>query len=146
MLSTTLLLQAIAMGATLTLASPVRPLLAMRGSTDVDPNAASDVQCIDPNVAIDFHDENVAQLGICGSIAGAITKCEGDPTATTGESGSARFDLAPVDAGATLNISKGRWEGCVRAARAVCPTGSLSAVCAGGSSLGDVAFRLDSPF
>jgi len=87
----------------------------------------------------------VAELGICGGIAGAITKCGGAPTSTTGKSGTAQFKLAAVSQGATINISKGRWEQCVRAARAVCPTGSIQATCAGGASTGDVAFTLDNP-
>lgn len=98
-----------------------------------------------PTRKIVFHDENVALLGICGGIAGAITKCGGAPASTTGLSGSAAFALDAVERGATINISKGRWEQCVRAARAVCPTGSLRATCAGGASKGDVAFTLDNP-
>lgn len=92
-----------------------------------------------------FHDQNVAELGICGGIAGSITKCQGSPASTVGQSGSAKFSLQAATAGATINISKGRWEQCVRAARAVCPTGSLSGTCAGGASTGDVEFTLDSP-
>ena len=60
--------------------------------------------------ALDFHTVNVAQLQICGSIAGTIQKCQGAPTSTTGESGNVRFTIKPVEAGATINISKGRWE------------------------------------
>jgi len=92
-----------------------------------------------------FHDQNVAELAICGGIAGSIQKCGGAPSATTGQSGSARFELRAAAPGATINISKGRWEQCVRAARAVCPTGSLQATCAGGASSGDVDFTLDTP-
>ena len=60
--------------------------------------------------ALDFHTVNVAQLQICGSIAGSIQKCQGNPTFTTGESGNVRFTITPVENGATINISKGRWE------------------------------------
>ncbi|CAJ2501533.1 Uu.00g043860.m01.CDS01 [Anthostomella pinea] len=151
MLSSTLL---VALSAALVAASPVWPrftvanehfeVLAMRASTEVNPDAASDVTCIDPNATIAFHDQNVAELGICGGIAGSITKCQGAPTSTVGESATAKFSLNAVTPGATINVSKGRWEQCVRAAQAVCPTGSLSATCAGGASSGDVAFTLDS--
>ncbi|XXG94454.1 hypothetical protein Hte_000711 [Hypoxylon texense] len=141
--------------ASLSFATPVWPhfsienehleVLAIRASTSVNPAAVSDVTCIDRNVNIVFHDQNVAELGICGGIAGAITKCQGSPASTVGQSGSAKFSLEAATAGATINISKGRWEQCVRAARAVCPTGSLSGTCAGGASAGDVDFTLDSP-
>lgn len=117
----------------------------MRQSTEVNPNAVFDVNCINPNVNIVFHDQNAAELSICGGIAGSITKCQGAPTSTEGISGTAKFTLNAVDDGATINISKGRWEQCVRAARAVCPTGSMRGTCAGGGSTGDVAFTLDNP-
>lgn len=71
------------------------------------------------NSNIVAHDQNVAELGICGGIAGTIEKCGGNPTSTVGSSGTAKFSLTPTDQGATINVSKGRWEGCVRAARAV---------------------------
>lgn len=89
-----------------------------------------------------FHDQNVAELAICGGIAGTIEFCGGNPASTVGESGTAKFTLNAVNAGATINISKGRWEGCVRAARAVCPTGGLSSTCIGGATTGNVAFTL----
>ncbi|KAI1266004.1 hypothetical protein F5Y18DRAFT_34637 [Xylariaceae sp. FL1019] len=136
-------------------ASPVWPrytvsndhfeVLAMRASTEVNPAAVDDVTCIDPNVNIAFHDQNVAELAICGGIAGSITKCGGTPESTDGTSGTAQFTLNAVTDGATINISKGRWEQCVRAARAVCPTGSMTGTCAGGASRGDVEFTLDNP-
>ncbi|KAI2618883.1 hypothetical protein GGR54DRAFT_640423 [Hypoxylon sp. NC1633] len=142
-------------GASLSLAGPVWPhysianehleVLALRASTSVNPAAVSDVKCLDPSLNIVSHDQNVAELAICGGIAGAITKCGGAPASTTGTSGSAEFSLKAATAGATINISKGRWEQCVRAARAVCPTGSMSGTCAGGASTGDVLFTLDSP-
>ncbi|KAH6656384.1 hypothetical protein BKA67DRAFT_154238 [Truncatella angustata] len=133
-------------------ATPVIPgysehveILAMRASSTVDPNAVTGVDCTNPSVDIVFHDQNVAELGICGGIAGAITKCGGAPQSTTGESGTALFTLKAATSGATINISKGRWEGCIRAARAVCPTGSISGTCVGGASTGNVDFTLDNP-
>ncbi|KAI1203065.1 hypothetical protein F5X97DRAFT_157280 [Nemania serpens] len=136
-------------------ASPVWPhytvdnehfeVLALRANTQVNPAAVSDVKCIDSRLNIVFHDQNVAELGICGGISGSITKCGGAPEATTGQSGSARFTLTTATKGARINISKGRWEQCVRAARAICPTGSMSGTCSGGASSGDVNFTLESP-
>ncbi|OTA69401.1 hypothetical protein K449DRAFT_428850 [Hypoxylon sp. EC38] len=141
--------------ASLSFASPVWPhysvdnehleVLAMRASTSVNPAAVSDVTCIDRNKNIVFHDQNVAELAICGGIAGSIQKCGGSPQSTVGTSGSAQFTLKAATTGATINISKGRWEQCIRAARAVCPTGSMSGTCAGGASSGDVDFTLDNP-
>lgn len=89
-----------------------------------------------------FHEENAAQLAICGGIAGAASRCGGSPATTVGRKGTAVFTLAAVSRGATIDISKVRWEECVHAARAVCPTGSLSAMCLGGATSGDVAFTL----
>ncbi|KAI1381719.1 hypothetical protein F4677DRAFT_439535 [Hypoxylon crocopeplum] len=120
-------------------------VLALRASTAVNPAAVSGVTCIDRNVNIVFHDQNVAELAICGGIAGSITKCGGSPQSTVGKSASAEFTLNAATPGATINISKGRWEQCVRAARAICPTGSMKGTCAGGASTGDVDFTLDSP-
>ncbi|KAG4443690.1 hypothetical protein IFR05_000779 [Cadophora sp. M221] len=140
-------------------------VLQMRASTSVNPNAVLDTKCIDTSANIVFHElwhllhlrllqdrqpnmmlthnnANVALLGICGGIAGAITKCGGAPSSTTGSSGTALFKLNAVDSGATINVSKGRWEGCVRAARAVCPSGTFSSTCVGGASTGNVAFSL----
>jgi len=118
-------------------------VLRLRASTTVDPNAVTGTTCIDSSKNIVFHDENVAQLAICGGIAGAITKCGGAPNSTTGSSGTALFKLDAATSGATINVSKGRWEGCVRAARAVCPTGTFSSTCVGGASSGNVDFTLD---
>jgi len=116
-----------------------------RASTTVDPNAVTGTTCLDTKQNIVFHDQNVAELAICGGIAGTIEKCGGSPATTTGQSGTAKFSLNAVDSGATINVSKGRWEGCVRAARAVCPTGSFSSTCVGGASTGNVAFTLANP-
>lgn len=90
-----------------------------------------------------FHDQNVAELGICGGIAGTITKCGGSPASTTGSSGTALFKLNAATDGATINVSKGRWEGCVRAAKAICPSGAFTSTCVGGASDGNVDFSLE---
>lgn len=87
--------------------------------------------------ALDSHDTNVAILSICGGIAGAITKCQGNPASTVGASGTTKISLQPLDAGATLNVSKGRWEGCMRAAAATCPKGTYTSTCVGGVTQGD---------
>jgi hypothetical protein len=80
------------------------------------------------------HDINVALLSICGGIAGTIEQCGGQPTSTTGISGTARFDLEVATAGTTIIITKGRWEGCVRAARAVCGDSPFTSTCIGGAN------------
>ncbi|KAL0929708.1 uncharacterized protein CTRU02_215351 [Colletotrichum truncatum] len=120
-------------------------VLETRASKDVNPNAVTGTTCTDRKAKIDNHDMNVATLGICGGIQGAIQKCGGAPKSTVGQSGTAKFTLNPTAAGATINVSKGRWEGCIRAARAVCPAGSFKSVCKGGASTGDVAFTLTNP-
>ncbi|KXJ86000.1 hypothetical protein Micbo1qcDRAFT_153462 [Microdochium bolleyi] len=107
--------------------------------------AAISTTCLDASQKIAFYDENVAQLAICGGIAGKITKCGGAPTSTIGQSGTAKFSLKPLTAGATLNISKGRWERCIKAARKTCQNGSLKATCPGGASSGDTEFTLANP-
>ncbi|TVY39118.1 hypothetical protein LOCC1_G004944 [Lachnellula occidentalis] len=117
-------------------------ILRLRASTTVDPAAVTSTTCTDTTANIVFHDQNVAELAICGGIAGTIVKCGGAPTSTTGSSGTALFSLKAADAGATINVSKGRWEGCVRAAQATCPTGGFSSTCVGGASTGNVAFTL----
>lgn len=91
------------------------------------------------------HHQNVAELKICGGIAGSVSACGGAPQHTLGQSGTAKFELRAVNPGATITLSKERWEQCVRAARGVCPTGSMSGTCVGGASSGDVAFTLDNP-
>ncbi|KAL5522696.1 hypothetical protein ACEPAG_8714 [Sanghuangporus baumii] len=94
--------------------------------------------------ALDFHTVNVAQLQICGSIAGSIQKCQGNPTSTTGESGNVRFTITPVEDGATINISKGRWEQGIKAAFAVCGQDiPFTATFTGGASTGDVNVTLE---
>jgi hypothetical protein len=80
------------------------------------------------------HDINVALLQICGGIAGSIEQCQGTPTTTSGASGDARFNLQVETTGATIIITKGRWEGCVRAARAVCGNSPFSSTCIGGAN------------
>jgi len=107
-------------------------------NTSVNPAAVSGTLCTDPSVSLVTHDTNVALLAICGGIAGTIEFCGGDPTTTIGASGTSKFSLTAINAaeGATINVSKGRWEGCVRAARATCPTGTFSSTCVGGTSDG----------
>ncbi|KAF2639001.1 hypothetical protein P280DRAFT_365009, partial [Massarina eburnea CBS 473.64] len=98
--------------------------------------------CTDTSVAFNTHDTNVAILGICGGIAGSIQKCGGSPTSTTGQSGTSKFTLDATDAGSTINISKGRWERCVKAAQITCPKGAFDSTCVGGATTGDVKFSL----
>ncbi|KAJ3373266.1 hypothetical protein HDU91_000663 [Kappamyces sp. JEL0680] len=57
---------------------------------------------------LDGHDINVAILSICGGIAGKITKCQGNPKSSSSASGTAQFNIQPVNADATINVSKGR--------------------------------------
>ncbi|KAF3764115.1 hypothetical protein M406DRAFT_330464 [Cryphonectria parasitica EP155] len=104
---------------------------------------ATNITCTDATANIDEHNKNVATLSICGGIAGTIEKCEGAPTSTEGASGDAKFTLNPTVAGATINISKGRWEQCIDSAEAVCPGGqAYTATCPGGASSGDIDFAL----
>ncbi|EIN13107.1 hypothetical protein PUNSTDRAFT_139769 [Punctularia strigosozonata HHB-11173 SS5] len=99
----------------------------------------SNVKCTDPNTTLDFHTSNVALLQICGGIAGTIEKCEGAPTSTVGQSGDVKFTINPVQSGATINISKGRWEQGIKAAFAVCGQNKpFTATFTGGASTGDV--------
>ncbi|KAG8157454.1 hypothetical protein KVR01_012838 [Diaporthe batatas] len=105
--------------------------------------AATNVQCTDKAANINEHNKNVALLQICGGIAGSIQKCGGNPTSTTGQSGDAKFTLTPTDSGATINISKGRWEQCIKSAEAICTNGSAyTATCPGGASTGNIDFQL----
>jgi hypothetical protein len=91
----------------------------------------------------DTHDTNVAILGICGGIAGSIQKCGGNPAQTTGQSNKSLFTLSATNAGSTINVSKGRWERCVKAAQLTCPKGSFESTCIGGATpSGDVKFSL----
>ncbi|EXJ95655.1 hypothetical protein A1O1_00777 [Capronia coronata CBS 617.96] len=91
--------------------SPVQPR--SPANTVVNPDAITGTTCDDPNVSLVTHDTNVALLSICGGIAGAIQFCGGDPSTTVGASGTSKFTLTAVNAGngATINVSKGRWEG-----------------------------------
>lgn len=93
--------------------------------------------------ALVFHDVNVAQLAICGSIAGTITQCEGSPTSTTGVSGTAKFAITPVIAGDTINVSKGRWEQSIKAAFAQCGQDiPFTATFKAGAAKGDINVSL----
>ena len=116
--------------------------LAVRGDAPVDPTAVTGTTCVDHNVALVSHDTNVAILSICGGIAGTIEFCGGNPSTTVGASGTSKFTLTVQNAGATINVSKGRWEHCVAAAQATCPTGTFSSTCVGGTTDGDFNFVL----
>ncbi|WYZ34600.1 hypothetical protein EsH8_I_000876 [Colletotrichum jinshuiense] len=117
-------------------------VLSMRSQAPVNTAAVLEVTCIDRNAHVVFHDQNAAELAICGGISGDVASCQGNPSTTVGQAGSARFSLKPTTEGATINIAKAKWEQCVRAARDKCPTGSVRAVCAGGATSGDVEFTL----
>lgn len=129
------------------------------GDTTVNPNAVTSTTCTNPGVYVSFlisrpesgyccstvfwcvlcsilndHDINVALLQICGGIAGSIEQCQGTPTTTSGTSGDARFNLQVETTGTAIIITKGRWEGCVRAARAVCGDSPFSSTCIGGAN------------
>ena len=94
----------------------IKPEIGIRGTRVVNPNAVSFTTCSSDTTAIVSHDINVALLAICGGIAGTIEQCGGSPTITTGSSGTALFTLNAATAGQTIDITKGRWEGCVAAA------------------------------
>ncbi|EJC99310.1 uncharacterized protein FOMMEDRAFT_23189 [Fomitiporia mediterranea MF3/22] len=103
----------------------------------------SNVVCSNAS-ALDSHTVNVALLQICGGIAGSIEFCQGNPTSTTGDSGNVRFTITPVDKGATINISKGRWEQGIKAAFAQCGQDiPFTATFTGGASTGDVNVKLE---
>lgn len=121
---------------------PRLPSLLPRANQQVSGAEVTDTTCTDESAQLDTHETNVAILSICGGIAGSIQKCGGSPTSTVGASGGSRFDLAATDAGATINISKGRWERCVKAAQLTCPTGTFESTCVGGATSGDVKFSL----
>lgn len=94
--------------------------------------------------AIKDHDINVALLSIFGSIAGKVQQCQGQPTSTTGKSGTATFKLQAASGGQNIDISKGRWEHCVKAARATCGDTPFTSTCIGGANgnKGNVNFSL----
>ncbi|GKT41969.1 uncharacterized protein ColSpa_02150 [Colletotrichum spaethianum] len=118
-------------------------VLSMRSQEPVNLAAVVEATCIDRNAHIVFHDQNAAELAICGGISGGVAACQGSPVTTVGQAGSARFDLKTTVEGASINIAKAKWEQCVRAARDKCPTGSVRAVCAGGATSGNVEFTLE---
>lgn len=59
----------------------------------VSGNEVTGTTCLDTSIEFDFHDTNVAILGICGGIAGSIQKCGGNPISTTGVSNNSKFTL-----------------------------------------------------
>lgn len=92
-----------------------------------------------------YHEQNAAQLAICDGISGNDnTRCRTGTSTTIGKRGSAKFTLTATTEGATINVTKKRWEECVRAARDKCPTGTLTGTCLGGATSGDVLFTLES--
>jgi len=129
--------------ASLALASPITP----EADRKTDPNSISNLNCTAPTTKLDSHQVNVALLQICGGIAGKITKCGGKAgsvpsSSTTGVDGEAKFSLKATTPGATINISKGRWEQCIRAAQQKCGDAPFIATCKGGATKGDVDFKL----
>ncbi|KAL7919875.1 hypothetical protein ACQKWADRAFT_183325 [Trichoderma austrokoningii] len=113
-------------------------------NTNVNPEAITSTTCTAKKVTINSHDINVALLSICGGIAGSIEQCQGNPTNTTGASGVAFLSLEAATPGQTIDITKGRWEGCMRAARAVCGDSPFTSTCIGGANInkGNVKFSL----
>jgi hypothetical protein len=99
----------------------------------VNPAAVTGTTCTSPGTSLVDHDINVALLSICGGISGTIEQCQGSPTTTTGAFGDATFTLKAQSG--TIDISKGRWEGCVRAARAVCGDSPFTSTCIGGAEV-----------
>lgn len=145
--------------------SVARPVVQTRANTTVNPAAITGTTCTSKSTyvlpltrnlpitqwsashnysrrSLVSHDINVALLSICGGIAGTIEFCGGNPSTTTGVSGTAKFSLGTTVPGATINISKGRWEGCIRAAEAVCGLTPYTTTCIGGASEGNVAVTL----
>lgn len=120
------------------------PSLYIRADETVNPAAVTGTTCTDPSVTLVSHDINVAILSICGGIAGTIEQCGGNPTTTTGESGTAKLTLTAATNGQTIDITKGRWEGCMRAAQAVCGDSPFTSTCIGGADVnaGNVDFVL----
>ncbi|KAJ3310422.1 hypothetical protein HDV04_005002 [Boothiomyces sp. JEL0838] len=112
------------------------------GKRVLDPNAAKNVVCTDKATKLNGHQINVAILSICGGIAGKIQKCQGNPASSTGISGDAKFEIKPVNAGATINVSKGRWEAGVFAARAICGDSPFTATFPLGTTNGDLQVAL----
>ncbi|CAN8098928.1 unnamed protein product [Discula destructiva] len=120
-------------------------VLTLRQATPLNLDAVIDVECLDPEAHIVFHEQNTAQLAICNGISGAgNTRCPGASRVTEGVRGSANFTLTAQNPTAKINLSKVRWEECVRAARSICPTGNLSGTCRRAATSGDVDFRLES--
>jgi len=122
----------------------IRDSISERGTRVVNPAAVTGTTCTSPGTSIVDHDINVALLSICGGISGSIEQCGGFPTSTTGSSGTALFTLNAATAGQTIDITKGRWEGCVAAARATCGDSPFTSTCIGGADVnaGNVGFTL----
>ncbi|KAL1727090.1 hypothetical protein EV714DRAFT_275930 [Schizophyllum commune] len=107
------------------------------------PVVVSNLVCDDSGDTLVSHDVNVAQLQICGGIAGSIQKCQGNPTSTTGVSGTATFTIDPVEEGDTINVSKGRWEQHIKAAFKQCGQDvPFTATFRAGAAKGDIDVTL----
>ncbi|PHH53345.1 hypothetical protein CFIMG_002043RA [Ceratocystis fimbriata CBS 114723] len=117
-------------------------ILSLRHSTSLNRKALVEATCLDRNAHIVFHDENAAEMAICDNFSSG-DRCDGTIALTKGEKLSARFHVKAETPGATITMTRLGWEQCVRAAREVCPTGSLTAICYGGASKGNISFRLD---
>ncbi|EHK21740.1 uncharacterized protein TRIVIDRAFT_53060 [Trichoderma virens Gv29-8] len=107
---------------------------ALPSNIKVNPKAVTSTTCTAPQIKINSHDINVALLSICGGIAGKIEQCQGNPSSRTGQSGDALLSLNATTPGQRINITKGRWERCMRAARAVCGDSPFTSTCIGGAN------------
>jgi hypothetical protein len=108
------------------------------GKRVLNPNAIKSLSCTAKNVKLNNHNINVALLSICGGISGKIQKCQGSPKSSTGEFGDSKFTINAVDSDATINVSKGRWEAAVFAARHVCGDSPFDGIVPGGTTRGDL--------
>ncbi|KAG4033567.1 hypothetical protein MFRU_004g00740 [Monilinia fructicola] len=115
----------------------------------MDPSVVTGTTCIDPlfiepifNRTLVSHDINVV-LGICGIIANTTQQlsklCGGEPSSTTQESGTTLLKLNAATVGQTIDITKGRWERCMRTEQA-----SITSTCIRGANVnaGNVDFEL----
>ncbi|KMS65187.1 hypothetical protein BVRB_038530, partial [Beta vulgaris subsp. vulgaris] len=102
----------------------------------------NNLRCTSPGTSIDRRHINRAVLAICGGIAGKIQKCQGNPKTTVGVFQTARFDLKPTVEGATITVSKGRWERGVKEALAKCGNAPFTGVIPLGVSRGNLNVKL----
>ncbi|KAI8804404.1 hypothetical protein BJ742DRAFT_776257 [Cladochytrium replicatum] len=104
--------------------------------SQIDPGTIRNLKCGNKATKIANKDINRAILGICGSIAGKIQKCQGNPRSTTGVHGTARFNLVADQAGNTINVSKGRWERCIATSRSICGDIPFTGTCVSSTTNG----------